>query len=305
MLNPSYKKRNIVIVLITCLFLCVLISGCFEDKLQDDNILYVNAHGGSDYSSIQNAIDDAPVDSKIMVMNGIYHEHLIIEKSIILDGESKVNTIIDGNGSDDVIKITDEGRADISNFTIRNSGIDRTFPHNAGIKIESSENKIHHNIIANNSYGLISFNVGYNQIFDNDIDSNMDYGVFLYQNEDDVIQENKFEKNDCAIRVKGSVNITVYKNRIQHNTKGLQFCCGSRNNEAYHNIFLNNSLWHADDDAGSNNKWNKSFPIGGNYWDDYNGNDNDNDGLGDSSYDVVASEDIKDFLPLIKLFVFL
>ena len=305
MLNASINKRSRVLLLTTCLFLSILFSGCFDDDSDKENIVYVNVNGGFDYTSIQNAIDNASDECRILVMNGMYHEHLIIEKSIILEGESKSDTIIDGNGSDDVIKITEKGRAEISNFTIRNSGIDRRFPHNAGIKIESSENKIHHNIIANNSYGLISFNGGDNQIFNNDIYSNMDYGVFLYQNEDDVIQENKFEKNDCAIRVKGSMNITVYKNWIQHNTKGLQFCCGSRNNVAYHNIFLNNSLWHADDDAGSNNKWNKSSPIGGNYWDDYNGTDNNDDGFGDLPFDVVVSENIKDFLPLLKPFVFL
>ena len=38
--------------------------------------------------------------------------------------------------------------------------------------------------------------------------------------------------------------------------------------------------------------------MGGNYWDDYNGNDTDNDGIGETSYSIPPGNKI-DHLPLV------
>ena len=54
---------------------------------------------------------------------------------------------------------------------------------------------------------------------------------------------------------------------LQGNQKGVYFCCGAQQNIIYDNVFINNSLWHAQDTVGDN-YWN--YEESGNYWDDYN-----------------------------------
>jgi hypothetical protein len=68
------------------------------------------------------------------------------------------------------------------------------------------------------------------------------------------------------------------------------------NNFIYNNNFIDNYLQASD--CGSN-FWNGSYLDGGNYWSDYSGVDNDNDGYGDSPYYILDGDNI-DYYPLIK-----
>ena len=93
------------------------------------NTLYVGGNGPNNYSSIQSAIDDANNRDTVVVYNGTYHENIIINKSLSLLGEEKATTIIDGNGSRNVITIISE-YVYIEGFKICNSG---SYNPNSGI----------------------------------------------------------------------------------------------------------------------------------------------------------------------------
>ena len=81
------------------------------------------------------------------------------------------------------------------------------------------------------------------------------------------ITDNVFSLNSCGIRIKGSRYNELNRNIFQGNQKGVYFCCGAQQNIIYDNVFINNSLWHAQDTVGDN-YWN--YEESGNYWDDYN-----------------------------------
>lgn len=59
-----------------------------------------------DYPTIQQAIDAAISGNTIIVAAGTYYENIVIHESIILVGEDKETTIIDGSGTGDVVTIT-------------------------------------------------------------------------------------------------------------------------------------------------------------------------------------------------------
>ena len=65
------------------------------------------------------------------------------------------------------------------------------------------------------------------------------------------------------------------------------------------NIYLNcfNNILNANDN-GTNNHWDNG--IKGNYWDDYTGLDTDNNGIGDSPYNITGSSSSQDNFPLIQ-----
>jgi parallel beta-helix repeat protein len=132
-----------------------------------------NLESGLNYTTIQAAIDAPETLSghTILVDSGIYYENVVVTKSIILMGENRTNTIIDGGGGDStVVNVTNVNNVEISGFTIQNgkNGIytngssTSTFSENSilnstlfGIYIHnSSDSTLFGNILTNNEVGI-------------------------------------------------------------------------------------------------------------------------------------------------------
>jgi parallel beta-helix repeat protein len=96
-------------------------------------------------------------------------------------------------------------------------------------------------------------------------------------------------------------NCLIYQNIIQNNSIGIIISESKKltifNNTFYHNNFVNNTE-HANDTR--NNIW--SYNTEGNYWDDYNGTDNDSDGIGDEPYEIPGGDNIDEY-PLMMPYV--
>ena len=141
--------------------------------------------------------------------------------------------------------------------------------------------------------------------------------IFLWINSEENVIENNFVKNfEYGIMLGGCYGDTSSNNIICGNT-----ICNNRigifitdfdppfGNLFYHNSFIENSV-HAKQIEFGHNIWNCSYPIGGNYWDDYGGEDNYRgpnqdilgaDGIGDTPYKIG---NIIDSYPLINPWVY-
>ena len=89
-------------------------------------------------------------------------------------------------------------------------------------------------------------------------------------------------------------NITLFKNNIYYNNLGILLNY-SLDNTIYHNNIFDNSYQVYDN---STNNWFNLTLLNGNYWDNYNGSDNNNDLIGDEPYEIQGGDNIDEY-PLI------
>lgn len=185
--------------------------------------------------SIQEAISSAQSGDTIFVHAGTYYEHVVVNKTVVIIGENESTTIIDGNGTGNVIEVV-ANNVKITAFTVQNSGPE---PHHSGISLDhSSFNNISYNIIKNN----------------ND-------GVQFYNSNNNVFAGNNITNNDDGIDFSGGSNNNVLtRNTITSNRDGIHFL-GSDNNN---NVLTNNYVAH-NNGAGLSLSASSNSTITGNF----------------------------------------
>ncbi|KAA0008990.1 MAG: hypothetical protein FE042_00525 [Thermoplasmata archaeon] len=129
---------------------------CERDIPFYGEILFVGGHGNNNYTSIQEAIENASCGDTIFVYSGTYYENVVVNKPIKLMGESKLLTIIDAGQRGDGIRIEADSVV-IYNFTVRNTGTGNSaeYIENAAVKIAQSDNILVKNVICyDTNYGV-------------------------------------------------------------------------------------------------------------------------------------------------------
>ena len=201
------------------------------------------------------------------------------------------------------ILLQSTNRSSIQNVTIASSYF--------GIYLGNSQyNSIIENRLKDNEIAIrTESNSNFNSIARNEITNNF-RGVFLgsYANN---VTENKIDHNQYGIYLTSIASRNnIIGNNVTQNEHAIYFFASSEN-LVFHNNFLNNQgqvgIW--GEGATYHNLWNGTYPIGGNYWSDYNGNDTHtgelqnlfgSDGIGDTPY--VIDRLNSDNFPLMHIY---
>jgi nitrous oxidase accessory protein len=244
----------------------------FANFVAASNIIYYVEPG----DNIQMAINRANPGDILLIKRGVYKEYpIFVNKSLTIIGESREETIIDGEELADLIINIMADNVKISNLTIQNTGGGAYPPVQKGIQITAVKNvEISDCTIKNCATNLRLGGSSFSRILRNRITHALTngYGVHLDENS---------EYNE------------ITSNYISFNDVGIQVERTATNNTIYHNNFMNNSLDVGGPASGANNRWHNGYPSGGNYWDKNSGEDlksgvqqieDGSDGLCDKSY---------------------
>jgi parallel beta-helix repeat protein len=196
----------------------------------------------ADFHTIQEAVNAANSSDTIFVKNGTYYEHVVVNKALSLVGENRSNTIIDGNGTGNVLRVS-ASYVGICGFTIQKSGSAGSLE--AGIFLNGARfcNVTHNNLVGN-CYGISLTSSSNNSIYENNITNNNVGGIDFAFSNNNTICKNDITRNiyGTAIRFTGSDNNQIFQNNIENNGYGIILGSSDNNIVAENNITKN----HAD-----------------------------------------------------------
>ena len=198
--------------------------------------------------------------------------------------------VIEGNHSGSGIQISHS----TVYFKIENCTI---YKFSNGILLYYASNGIlFENNFSNNTFGIHIKRADNNTVIGNIADSNSNSGIFLDNSSNHLISGNIADGNSKrGIFLDNSSNHLISGNIISRNVEIGIHIQDSTNNSIYENFFIDNGLENAWDDELSNH-WDNGMI--GNYWSDYSGIDANDDGIGDTPYDIPGVEGVQDNFPI-------
>ena len=142
------------------------------------------------FQFIQNGITASVSGDIVFVLNGVYNENIMLNKSITLQGTNPNDTVINGNKQKDTVTIL-ENQNTISGFTIINGG-------NVGIHIYSDHNHIDNCTVLDNYIG-----------------------IYFEESNSNIVTHCNSSDNSVGIRIKSSDNNHIVKSSFYYNTGGF------------------------------------------------------------------------------------
>jgi parallel beta-helix repeat protein len=208
-----------------------------------------------DFSTIQEAINNAADGDAIFVKTGIYYEHVVVNKTVVLVGEDSSTTIIDGSWVGHVIDIVSDN-VNITGFTAQGSGdvywpnLDAGFCLNGVTDCTISENRI----IDNGFCGVSLLYSQQNTITGNNITANNDTGVYLSSSSNNTIAGNNVADNGYGIWFTSSSGYnTIVGNNMAANRRDGAYLQSSANNTITDNNITANHWGALSLDSSDNN----------------------------------------------------
>jgi parallel beta-helix repeat protein len=271
----------------------------------NDGKVYVfgNVVRSEDYEAIQDAINAAAPGSTVLVAPGIYHESIVINKTLTIIGLPGSDPTFSGGGSGIAITLLSGASGSII------AGIVITHWDQGILIIDATNVKIYDNIMSLincNGITLEGTNAANNLIYSNIFQENTVAINLTTSATSNTIYKNIITSNNIGLSLESSGN-NITANIIAENQVGIDLS-NSNNNIIYHNNFISNNI-QVSISTSTGNTWDNGCPSGGNYWSIYTSvdlfhgpsqNETGSDGLNDTQYTIAINN--VDRYPLVHPF---
>ena len=198
-------------------------------------IITVDDDGGSDYVSIQIAVDNAKDGDTIQVCNGNYSENIFVNKSLTIKAHSENTyaTIIQAKNLEENIFYITSNEVNIIGFTIKARKGDnrRIADENAGIYLDNVHDcVIKNNVLSGHANGIFLNHSFDTIISDNFVFSNNLHGIYVTNSKNNLLSNNEVSSNNYGIYLASSSHNRLSNNNASHNNNyGIALWNSSRN----------------------------------------------------------------------------
>jgi parallel beta-helix repeat protein len=194
-----------------------------------------------EYSTITEAVANASPGDTVFVKNGIYHENVWIDKSLLVVGEDSENTVVIGEGdvNDGNVFTLAADNVTVEGFTIKSVDYSTAKRYANGVNIRGDNCTVRGNNILNNFWGVLCPIQSYTLITENNITGNHKEGIRFYGGSFNTISGNFIAGNAASgIAIEGYSNV-ISGNTIKNNTRGIGL--GSSYSVVFANVISDHS----------------------------------------------------------------
>lgn len=204
-------KKEGSIILMICLFFALISTLSDPDDVDANSATIIVPNN---FPTIQEAINNAVDGDVIFIKIGTYFEHVVVNKTVSLLGETRDTTIVDGNWTGITINVAQNG-VTISNLTVQRSGF--TYWESAGIFLDNVENcTVSEAILTANPFAGLMFNWSrYCIVSGNHIHDNGGVGVTMVGSSFNNLSQNTIARNGWSAL---TLNEETHHNTISENS---------------------------------------------------------------------------------------
>jgi len=251
--------QNICIILFLVLGAAVTQAGAA--------VITVDANGGANYTSIQEAVDNAQNGDTIIVNPGVYQENVRINKELTITSNSNLTEdqfkrtyVLGAIPDNDVFSINSD------NVTIEglyiSGGPSGTERSEVGIYLEGVKNcSLINNALILNDMGILLSGAQGNYLNSNLV-SLGNNGISLVNSQENILSDNLVVTNSHGISLNNSINNTVVNNTAGSNSIGIYLEMAGGNTLAY-NVVSKNEYGIFGQTSQSNTLINNSLSLNG------------------------------------------
>ncbi|PKM77422.1 MAG: hypothetical protein CVU90_07345 [Firmicutes bacterium HGW-Firmicutes-15] len=186
-----------------------------EEPSTEEDVLIVDARGSGNYRKINEAIDAARPNQKIMVKSGTYREQILLTgKPVKLFGDG-MDTVKVSYDTGSVLETNTSAGSEITGFSFTQSG----FKDNGAVCLIKSSVSLKNCRISGGYTGIMILS-GKPVITNNLVERNIN-GIAVYGTASPLLSENRCSSNTCAILFTEETSGKAIKNECKSNNTGI------------------------------------------------------------------------------------